>query len=269
MFSLKLKVKLARQATDLSESISSLSVFRAITFVIRFWSLRYIEQRWWRHRTRGTWTTSTWSSICVKTQRRKPMIRGRCWRSATPAMKQSTRSLLKDYGRATHIPKYVSVVWFNERETSAFIHYLLSAQDFPSKSWLIRFSDVIGASHTGDYRFWRYNGMASTGLRQVAEHGATRKLEGELKNRVREKCWKLCGLLSLGLYLGTHSRDRNIHVWSLLQSEHIRTIIKARGISYPNVTGRTFAVFRVDRKHHLMSLVSMIGRTNYMTAGIS
>lgn len=45
-----------------------------------------------------------------------------------------------------------------------------------------------------------------------------------------------------------------------LQSENIRTIIKARGISYPNVTGKTFAVFRVDRKHHLMSLVSMIGK---------
>ncbi|XP_032683549.1 spondin-1 isoform X2 [Odontomachus brunneus] len=108
-------------------------------------------------------------------------------------------------------------------------------KDFPSKSWLIRFSDVIGASHTGDYRFWRYNGMASIGLRQVAEHGATRKLEGELKNR----------------------------------SEHIRTIIKARGISYPNVTGRTFAVFRVDRKHHLMSLVSMIDPSPDWIVGVS
>ena len=26
------------------------------------------------------------------------------------------------------------------------------------------------------------------------------------------------------------------------------------------MTGKTFAVFRVDRKHHLMSLVSMIGK---------
>lgn len=68
--------------------------------------------------------------------------------------------------------------------------------------------------------------MASTGLQQVAEAGTTRKLESELKDR----------------------------------SEHIRTIIKARGIAYPNVTGRTFAVFRVDRKHHLMSLVSKIGK---------
>ncbi|XP_011873806.1 PREDICTED: spondin-1 isoform X3 [Vollenhovia emeryi] len=108
-------------------------------------------------------------------------------------------------------------------------------KDFPSKGWLIRFSDVIGASHTGAYRFWNYNGMASIGLRQVAELGATRKLESELKDR----------------------------------SEHIRTIIKARGISYPNVTGRTFAVFRVDRKHHLMSLVSMIDPSPDWFVGVS
>ncbi|CAK9811500.1 SPON1 [Anthophora plagiata] len=108
-------------------------------------------------------------------------------------------------------------------------------KDFPSKGWLIRFSDVIGASHTVDYRFWRYNGMASTGLRQVAELGSTRKLESELKD----------------------------------QSEHIRTIIKARGISYPNVTGKTFAVFRVDRKHHLMSLVSMIDPSPDWIVGVS
>ncbi|XP_014483315.1 PREDICTED: spondin-1 [Dinoponera quadriceps] len=108
-------------------------------------------------------------------------------------------------------------------------------KDFPSKSWLIRFSDVIGASHTRNYSFWHYNGMASVGLRQVAEHGSTRKLEGELKN----------------------------------QSEHIRTIIKARGISYPNVTGRTFAVFRVDQKHHLMSLVSMIDPSPDWIVGVS
>lgn len=44
------------------------------------------------------------------------------------------------------------------------------------------------------------------------------------------------------------------------KSDHIRTIIKSRGLWYPNVNGKTFAVFRVDRKHHLMSLVSMLGK---------
>ncbi|KAK0164904.1 hypothetical protein PV328_003471 [Microctonus aethiopoides] len=108
-------------------------------------------------------------------------------------------------------------------------------KDFPSKGWLIRFSDVIGASHTVDYRFWRFDETASEGLQQVAEFGSTRKLESELKD----------------------------------QSEHIRTIIKARGISHPNVTGRTFAVFRVDRNHHLMSLVSMIVPSPDWFVGVS
>ncbi|XP_046394012.1 spondin-1-like isoform X2 [Ischnura elegans] len=108
-------------------------------------------------------------------------------------------------------------------------------KDFPNNGWLTRFSDVIGASHTADYRFWEYGGMASEGLRNVAEKGSTRKLESELK----------------------------------AQSEHIRTIIKARGISYPNVTGKTFAVFRVDNKHHLMSLVSMLVPSPDWIVGVS
>lgn len=43
-----------------------------------------------------------------------------------------------------------------------------------------------------------------------------------------------------------------------MQGANIRTIIKARGIAYPNVTGKTFAVFRVDSEHHLVSLASAI-----------
>ncbi|XP_043268705.1 spondin-1 isoform X3 [Venturia canescens] len=108
-------------------------------------------------------------------------------------------------------------------------------KDFPSKGWLTRFSDVIGASHTVNYSFWEQGELASPGLRQVAECGSTRKLESELKGK----------------------------------SDKIRTIIKARGITYPNVTGRTFAVFRVDNKHHLMSLVSMIDPSPDWIVGVS
>ncbi|XP_055530253.1 spondin-1 [Wyeomyia smithii] len=108
-------------------------------------------------------------------------------------------------------------------------------KDFPSNGWLTRFSDVIGASHTVDYRFWEYGQIASEGLKQVAEHGSTRTLESELKN----------------------------------ESAKIRTIIKARGISYPNVTGKTFAVFRVDSNHHLVSIVSMIDPSPDWIVGVS
>ncbi|BES98927.1 serine-type endopeptidase inhibitor activity [Nesidiocoris tenuis] len=107
-------------------------------------------------------------------------------------------------------------------------------KDFPESS-TTRFSDVIGASHTTEYRFWEYGGRASEGLKQVAELGSTRRLETELK----------------------------------LKSQHIRTIIKARGISYPNVTSKTFAVFRVDNKHHLISLVSMIDPSPDWIVGVS
>ncbi|XP_039278988.1 spondin-1 isoform X2 [Nilaparvata lugens] len=108
-------------------------------------------------------------------------------------------------------------------------------KDFPTNSWLTRFSDVIGASHTSNYSFWEYGGLASGGLRQVALNGATKQLEAELKQ----------------------------------ESQNIRTIIKARGISYPNVTGKTFAVFRVDKKHHLISLVSMIDPSPDWVVGVS
>ncbi|KAK9886877.1 hypothetical protein WA026_019135 [Henosepilachna vigintioctopunctata] len=53
------------------------------------------------------------------------------------------------------------------------------------------------------------------------------------------------------------------------KSDQIRTIIKARGISYPNITGKTFAVFRVDNRHHLMSIVSMIDPSPDWIVGIS
>jgi Spondin_N. len=48
-----------------------------------------------------------------------------------------------------------------------------------------------------------------------------------------------------------------------LQSELIRTIIKARGLRYPNVTGKTYAVFRVDKEDHLLSFVSRIGKMTH------
>jgi hypothetical protein len=57
-------------------------------------------------------------------------------------------------------------------------------KDFPINGFLTKFSDVIGASHSADYQFWDYGSYASEGLRQVAERGATRMLESELKAQV-------------------------------------------------------------------------------------
>ncbi|XP_044730866.1 spondin-1-like isoform X3 [Chrysoperla carnea] len=108
-------------------------------------------------------------------------------------------------------------------------------KNFPNNSWEAKFSDVIGASHSAEYQFWQYGKSAGEGLHEVAANGTTKMLESEFKN----------------------------------VSNHIRTIIKARGISYPNVTAKTFAVFRVNNKHHLISLVSKIIPSPDWIVGVS
>ena len=53
------------------------------------------------------------------------------------------------------------------------------------------------------------------------------------------------------------------------QSEKIRTVIKARGLWYPNVQSRTFAVFRVDKHNHLVSLLTMLSPSPDWIVGVS
>lgn len=108
-------------------------------------------------------------------------------------------------------------------------------KNFPDNEWLTHFSDLIGSSHSAQYRVWEYGGIASEGLKEVAVFGSPGKLERELKS----------------------------------QSNHIRTIIKARGLWYPSLQGKTFAVFRVDKQHHLMSMVSMLGPSPDWIVGVS
>lgn len=93
---------------------------------------------------------------------------------------------------------------------------------FPSNVWSTRFSDVIGASHGTSYRFWKENEQPSQGLIEFLEMENTTTLETEIK------------------------------------SNETRTVIKAKGLRYPNITGKTFAVFRVDKHHHLLSIISLI-----------
>ncbi|XP_055318727.1 spondin-1-like isoform X2 [Sitodiplosis mosellana] len=108
-------------------------------------------------------------------------------------------------------------------------------KDFPRNVYTTKFGDIIGATHTVGNGFWANGDFASEGLKEVAEMGSTRTLEAELKNK----------------------------------SDSIRTIIKARGLSYPNITGKTFAVFRVDPEHHLVSFVSMISPSPDWFVGVT
>lgn len=58
-------------------------------------------------------------------------------------------------------------------------------QDFPPNNFITKFSDIIGATHSVDYKFWDYGHLASDGLKELAEHGNTKLLETELKDKVK------------------------------------------------------------------------------------
>lgn len=46
-------------------------------------------------------------------------------------------------------------------------------------------SALIGASHSRNYVLWEYGGLASEGVRQVAELGSPVKMEEEIRQKVR------------------------------------------------------------------------------------
>lgn len=100
--------------------------------------------------------------------------------------------------------------------------------------WSIRFSDIIAVSHNISAHFWKPNQNASEGLINFCEEDISAGLESEIK-----------------------------------KNSGIRTVIKAKGLSYPHITGKTFAIFRVDPIHHLLSVVSMIRPTPDWFVGIS
>ncbi|XP_021954962.1 spondin-1 isoform X2 [Folsomia candida] len=113
---------------------------------------------------------------------------------------------------------------------------LTHPKEFPADAWSAHFSDIVGASHSPTFKFWQQNEPASEGLRQLAEAGDSKDLERELKD----------------------------------ESAHIRTIIKARGLRHPNFYGhKTFAVFRADRDHNLVSLVSKIAPSPDWFVGVA
>lgn len=59
------------------------------------------------------------------------------------------------------------------------------AKHFPVEAWRTRIGEVIGASHSYGYRYWAYGGRASQGMQELAEHGATRTLEQEIRQNTQ------------------------------------------------------------------------------------
>lgn len=108
-------------------------------------------------------------------------------------------------------------------------------RDYPFAIWLTHFSDVIGASHDSNFSFWGENHIATDGFRSLAEWGSVRAMEAELRSK----------------------------------GPRLRTLIKAAGLWYPYVNTNTTANFRVDRKHHKLSLASMFGPSPDWVVGVS
>lgn len=59
-------------------------------------------------------------------------------------------------------------------------------KEFPPNNWLTGFTDLIGASHSSDYRLWDHGNLASEGLKLVAESGATHLMESEIMDKVMD-----------------------------------------------------------------------------------
>lgn len=108
-------------------------------------------------------------------------------------------------------------------------------RDFPFSAWLTHFSDLIGASHEADFSFWGDDHISTDGFRQLAEWGSASGVEAELR----------------------------------ANSKHLRTLVKAAGLWYPNVNTNTTTSFRVDKKHPLLSVASMLGPSPDWVIGVS
>lgn len=108
-------------------------------------------------------------------------------------------------------------------------------KDFPTgrDALMLHWSNIVGASHTEDYHIWEYGGYAERGVREVCEYGYSTKLETDMKQN----------------------------------SDKIYTVIKTSPM-WRNVQGRKEAVFKVNQKAHLLSLLTMIGPSPDWCIGI-
>ncbi|XP_067123536.1 spondin-1-like isoform X2 [Centruroides vittatus] len=97
-------------------------------------------------------------------------------------------------------------------------------KDFPADRFRTNFSTIMGATHSADFRIWDYNQKASQGIAEFAEDGRIETLQTELK----------------------------------LQSDKIRTVIKVKGLDAPTLYDKTFTIFRTDKDHHLLSILSKL-----------
>ena len=56
-----------------------------------------------------------------------------------------------------------------------------------SEALLLHWSNIVGATHTDDYRIWEYDGYASRGVKEVCEFGYSSSVETDMKKNVSTK----------------------------------------------------------------------------------
>ncbi|EPB66860.1 Kunitz/Bovine pancreatic trypsin inhibitor domain protein [Ancylostoma ceylanicum] len=87
-------------------------------------------------------------------------------------------------------------------------------KDFPTLEHLTHFTDMLGASHSRNYSLWEIGGISTDGMKEIAEWGNTFKAEAEAKEKAAE----------------------------------VRTLMKVKGLWYPEVQGRTKSSFVVNKR---------------------
>ncbi|KAL4233844.1 Spondin-1 [Mactra antiquata] len=108
-------------------------------------------------------------------------------------------------------------------------------RNFPTgkDAFLLHWSNIVGATHTEDYIIWEYGGYAERGVREVCEYGYSSKLEKDMK----------------------------------INSDKIYTVIKTSPM-WRNVLDKREAIFKVNQKAHLVSLLTMVGPSPDWCVGI-
>lgn len=119
---------------------------------------------------------------------------------------------------------------------------LKSAVSVILAQWFTHFSDLIGATHTSNFKIYEVGGYASDGLKQLAEWGKTQELEKELKTKVR---WHHCETL---ISSSDSTMFWQLFLFYVFQTKDIRTIVKARGsyLSTPNACVASWILRRWD-----------------------
>ena len=73
---------------------------------------------------------------------------------------------------------------FAEREEDGGRHHVYGVFSYISEALLLHWSNIVGATHTDDYRIWEYDQYASAGVKQVCEFGYSSSLETDMKRNV-------------------------------------------------------------------------------------